>query len=178
MFRIIRENIGYYFLEKKFAKVKRNSAFLNLRDAKTVAIVANIDTIEKYKVVSKFIGWLRQQGKTVFVLALVKNEELQKFFDRGTSILFLSKKNTTWYGKPRNVAYEEFIRKPFDILIDTSLTQIITMQYLVGLSQARFKVGKFYDSRSYADFMITLKSDDNLTYFIDQIKHYLTTINQ
>ena len=95
MFRIIRENIGYYFLEKKFAKVKRNSAFLNLRDAKTVAIVANIDTIEKYKVVSKFIGWLRQQGKTVFVLALVKNEELQKFFDRGTSILFLSKKNTT-----------------------------------------------------------------------------------
>ncbi len=178
MFKELRENIGYYFLEKKIAKIKRDPAFLNLNDAKTIAIVANIDTIEKYKTISKFTEWLRQQEKSVFVLAFVKNEEFQKFFYRGTSILFFSKKNMTWYGKPRNIQYEEFINKPFDILIDTSLTQIITMQYLVGLSKAQFKVGKFYESRSYSDFMITLKPDDNLDYFIDQIKYYLTTINQ
>ncbi len=178
MFRTLRENIGYYYLEKKIAKVKRSPTFLNLKDAKSIAIVANIDTIEKYKTTSDFITWLKQQGKTIFVLALVKNEELKKFFETGTSILFFSKKNITWYGKPRNIKYKEFIDKQFDILIDISMAQIITMQYLVGLSKAKFKVGKFYDSHAYADFMISLKPEDKLSFFIDQIKHYLTTINQ
>lgn len=178
MFRTVRENIGYYFLEKKVAKIKRNPEFINLKDAKTVALVANMDSVEKYKTISQFSEWLREQGKQVFVLALVENEEFKKFFAKGTSILFFSKKNTTWYGKPRNLKYEEFISKRFDILIDTSLTQIITVQYLVALSKARFKVGKFYERRSFADFMISLKPNDDLPYFIEQIKHYLTTINQ
>jgi len=178
MFRTLKENIGYYFLEKKIGKIKRNPVFLNLKDAKSIAIVANMDTVEKYKIISKFVDSLKQEGKTVFVLALVKNEEFQKFFAKGTSILFFSKKNTTWYGKPRNIKYKEFIDNQFDILIDVSMTQIITMQYIVGLSKAKFKVGKFYEKRSYADFMITLKPEDKLSFFIDQIKHYLTTINQ
>jgi len=178
MFRRFKENIGYYFLEKKAAKIRRETAFINLKQAKSIAVIANMDSMEKYKVFSRFVEELQKENKRVFVLALVENEEFQKIFAKGTSILVFSKKNTTWYGKPRNIGYEDFIDEPFDILIDTSLKQIITIQYLVALSKARFKVGKFYDSRSYADFMITLKPDENLTYFIDQIKHYLTTINQ
>ncbi len=178
MLRKLRENIGYYLLEKKAKKIKRNLAFLNLKDARTVVVIANIDDSEKYKVISKFVEWLRQQGKTVFVLALVKNEEFKKFFDRSSNILFFSKKNISWYGKPRNIKYEEFINKPFDMLIDTSLTQIISIQYMVALSKSRFKVGKFYERRVYSDFMVNLKESDNLSFFIEQIKHYLTTINQ
>ncbi len=178
MFRKLRENIGYYFLGKKAARIRRETAFINLKQAKSVAVIANMDNMEKYKVLSRFVEELQKEGKRVFVLALVENEEFQKFFAKGTSILVFSKKNTTWYGKPRNIRYEDFIDEPFDILIDTSLKQIITIQYLVALSKARFKVGRFAEQRSYYDFMINLKADDSLSFFITQIKHYLMTINR
>lgn len=177
MFNKLRDNIGYYFLVKKAARVQRNPEFINLNNAKSIAVVANLSNMEKYKVVAAFVNELRQQGKTIFVAAIVENDEFKKFFEVGTSVLLISKKNITCFGKPKNSKHKEFISHKFDILIDTSLSQNITIQHLVALSIASFKVGKYYDNCSYADFMINIKETDTFQFFIEQIKHYLTTIN-
>ncbi len=178
MFNKFRENIGYYFLEKKAEKVQRKPEFINLNQAKSIAVVANLDNMEKYKVIAEWVKELRQQGKNIFVAGLVENDEFKKFFEVGTSILLFSKKNITFFGKPKNIKHEEFIAQKFDILIDMSMSQNITIQNLVALSKANFKVGKYYDERSYADFMVNIKETDKFPYFVEQIKHYLTTINQ
>jgi len=178
MLQKLKENIGYYFLERKITKVERIPAFLNLEEAKTIGIIAHIVTIEDNKIILEFVKWLQQKNKQIHILVLLDNEELTHTFPAGNFNLFFSKKNLSWFGKPRKIQYESFIQTPFDILIDTTLLPIMTIQYIFGLSKARFKVGKFYEEHAYADFMIRLKPDDTLPFFIEQIKHYLTQINQ
>jgi hypothetical protein len=178
MFDKIKSKIGYWLLDKKAAKVKREVKFINLNDAKEIALIANIDGIDKYKIISEFIGWLRNKGKTVYVVAFVENDEFKNFFSKEKSILFFNKKNITWYGKPRNVKYNDFIDKEFDILIDTSLNQIITFHYLVALSKAKMKVGKYSEKYDYYDFVIDVGDNNDFAYFINQIKHYLCELNK
>ncbi len=178
MFRSIKEKIGYWLLDNQAEKVKRNPAFINLEEAKNIAIISNIDSIEKYKIISNFIKWLRSKNKDVFVIAFVENEEFKSFFEKEKSILFFNKKNITWYGKPRNIKYQDFIEKEFDLLIDTSLHQFITFHYLVAMSKARLKVGKYCEKYAYYDFMIDVGNNNDFKFFIDQIKHYLCDLNK
>jgi len=178
MFNKLKSKIGYWYLNRQASKVKRTAKFLNLSEAKEIAVIANIDTIEKYKIISEFIDWIREKGKNVFVVAFVENEEFKKFFEKEKSILFFNKKNITWYGKPRNIKYNEFLEKEFDILIDTSLHQIITFHYLVALSKAKLKVGKYSDKYDYYDFVIDVGDNEDFAFFINQIKHYLCLLNK
>ncbi len=178
MFEKWKDKIGYWLLDRKASKIKREAKFINLSEAKDIAIIANIDGIEKYKAVSEFIKWLRDKGKDVFVVAFVKNDEFKEFFKGEKSILFFSKKNITWYGKPRNIKYSEFISKEFDILIDLSLNQIITFHYLVAMSKAKLKVGKYGERFDYYDFVIDIGDKNDLSFFISQIKHYLCELNK
>ena len=63
MFKTFRENIGYYILNKKAQKVHREAQFINIDNAKRIGIIANLDSIEKYKTVFSFIDWLHEQKK-------------------------------------------------------------------------------------------------------------------
>ena len=77
-----------------------------------------------------------------------------------------------------NIKYIDFIEKEFDILIDTSLNQIITFHYLVALSKAKMKVGKYSNRYDYYDFVIDVGNNDDFAYFVNQIKHYLCELNK
>jgi hypothetical protein len=179
MFKTFRENIGYYILNKKAQKVHREAQFINLDNAKRIGIIANLDSIEKYKTVFSFIDWLHEQKKLVYIVSFIDNEGYKSFFPRTSTHLFFSKKNITWFGKPKNLDYKNFIDQPFDILIDTSLKQILPFHYLVALSKARFKIGRHSAMHKYYDFTIDLKDEnEDIHFFIEQIKHYLQLINK
>jgi len=178
MLNEIKNKIGYWLLNRKASKIKRNVKFVNLYEAKEIALIVNIESIDDYKVVSDFIKWLRSNGKQVFVIAFVKNFEFKEFFKGEKSILFFSKKNITSYGKPKNIKYNNFITKEFDILIDLTLNQFISFHYLVVMSKAKLKVGKYGERYNYYDFVIDLKEKKDLQFLINQIKHYLCEINK
>jgi hypothetical protein len=67
-----------------------------------------------------------------------------------------------------------FISEPFDILIDLRLSKFTSLLFIVALSRAQFKVGRYRtDFKEFYDLMIDVEDNSDLTYFISQIQHYL-----
>ncbi|NJM15859.1 MAG: hypothetical protein HC896_11270, partial [Bacteroidales bacterium] len=60
---------------------------------------------------------------------------------------------------PISVTVESFIQTKFDILINLSLEPSYPIEYVVALSNAQFKVGKFEQDNLHLDLMIDLTKE-------------------
>ena len=65
-----------------------------------------------------------------------------------------------------------------NFLIDLNLQENFPCQFLVALSPAHLKVGKFTNSEGFYDLMINIDKGKKIDYFIEQTKHYLELINR
>ena len=54
---------------------------------------------------------------------------------------------------------DAFIKEPFDLLINLSLEDYYPIRYIIALSPALFKVGKFDANEIYLDFMIDIEKE-------------------
>ena len=88
------------------------------------------------------------------------------------------RKSLNWYYKPVSEEAEKFVASSFDILIDLNLKENFPCKFLIALSPAHFKVGRFSDREEYYDLMIHIDKERKIDYFIDQVTHYLDVINR
>jgi hypothetical protein len=65
----------------------------------------------------------------------------------------------------------------FDILIDLSTEEVFPLKWVVSLSKAKFRVGNLSYPDNPNDLIINIKPNEDLSYLISQIKHYLNLIN-
>ncbi|MDR2801607.1 MAG: hypothetical protein LBB31_00130, partial [Prevotellaceae bacterium] len=71
---------------------------------------------------------------------------------------------------------DNFMQSPFDILIDFSCSPCYPMQYVATLSHAQMRVGKVaYPDNPY-EFILTIPEKNDNNFFIEQLKHYLLSI--
>ncbi len=174
----IRLNLGSSILRKRAKKLKRERGVFNFDSAKTIGVIFNATHQENFEVARKFIKELSDKGLKVNSLGFVDNKELLDFYAQQSGLKFFSKNNLNWYNKPKNPVVEEFTNKSFDILIDLSIEDYFPIQYIVGLSTSKFKVGRFSDKYSFYDFMIDIEKDKSFKFLIEQLKHYLNIINK
>ncbi|MDR3350858.1 MAG: hypothetical protein LBN98_04330 [Prevotellaceae bacterium] len=86
------------------------------------------------------------------------------------------KEQLNWFGKPVTGEVDDFIRSPFDILIDFSSAPCYPMQYVTTFSRAQMRVGKIaYPDNPY-EFILTIPEKGDNKFFIEQLKHYLLSI--
>ncbi|NJK86580.1 MAG: hypothetical protein HC906_12035 [Bacteroidales bacterium] len=64
-----------------------------------------------------------------------------------------------WYQKPFGDTIDQFIKTPFDILINLSLDESYPIKYILALSASKFKVGKFFKEPNYMDLMIDVEKE-------------------
>ena len=87
---------------------------------------------------------------------------------------FFTRKTLNWFYKPSNPIIKNFVNREFDILIDLHTGNSIPFKYIVAMSKARFKIGKYEKgSTSFYDFMISTRENLALPQFIEQVNHYL-----
>jgi len=158
-------------------KVSRHKQVYNLDTAKSVGIIFNATKQSSFDAAKELAEYISKKQADVFALGFVDSKEILNYYSDRSGFDFFSRKNLNWYGKPNNPVTEKFINRETDILIDLSLENFFPIQYIVGLSKARFKSGRFIEGDSYYDLMIDIRKNNELSSFIKHLKHYLSTIN-
>lgn len=176
----LRKSAGSYFLKKEMRIRNRDVASISLQDARSIGVIFNAKDERTFKVIREFTDKLRGGGlRTVRSLGFVPKEDVASFLQSSQDFDFFTREDFNWYYKPQGRKVVGFISEEFDILIDLRLTKFTPLLFIVALSRAKFKVGKYRsDFQDYFDLMIDVKDDADLEYFIDQIKHYLSIIGQ
>ena len=174
----LRKKVGYFILSRRIRKQQRQRSYNNFDSAKTVGIIFNATQQEAYITARNFMNLLTKQNIDVHALGYVKNQEAISYFPAQVGITFFSLKNLNWYYKPNNKAVDAFYEKPFDILIDLSLDVYLQVLHVVGLSRAKLKIGHGDVDSPYYDFILKFQPEKTLTYYIEQIRHYMSAIKK
>ena len=178
MLNELRARIGSYFLNREFHTIKRIVKTSNLHDAKKIGVIYNARNDHHFENVKKFINSINGTGKSVMSLGFVNRKEEIGTLKGSREFNFFSVDDFNWYFRPVSPKVDNFIAQEFDILIDIRLRKSIPLLFIIALSRARMKVGRY--AEKYADFydlMIEVEKEDGLQYFINQINPFLTKLH-
>ena len=176
----MRLTVGSYFLSKEMRIRKRDMQGMGLDAARSIGVIFNAKDESSFKLIRELTDHLRGGGlRQVKALGFVPKAEVSSFLQSSQDFDFFSKQDFNWFFKPQGRKVAGFISEPFDILIDLRLNKSIPLLFIVGLSRAQFKVGRYGNNfKEFYDLMIDVEGEPELSYFIEQIKHYLTMLNE
>jgi len=175
----IRMLTGSYILSKELRNRKREVQAMGLDTARSIGIIFNAKDEQTFKIIREFVNELKKNGsREVRTLGFVPKKEVAAFLQSSRDFDFFSREDFNWYYRPQGRKVAGFIAQPFDMLIDLRLYKFTPLLFIVGLSRAHFKVGRYRpDHKEFYDLMIDVGDREDLSFFIEQIKHYLSMIN-
>ena len=176
----IRKFFGQYILEKKWRTSKRQVNAISLKEAKNVGVIFNARDEAHFESIKKLVREFKGQGKQVTALGFVPKAGHRDWFNSNDEFGFFTNDDFNWYFKPKGRKVVGFMSEPFDMLIDLRLKRSIPLLFIVSLSRATFKVGRFRkEFQEYYDFMMDLPdNNEDLDFFIEQMKHYLNMLKK
>jgi len=151
--------IGRKVLIRKLKHLKRVTKVCNINDARNIGIIFNATNMASFEIIRNFIKSLSGKKVKVNALGYVHSKKLIDHYLYRKGFDFFTKGNLNWFNKPVKDTVENFIKKPFDILINLYLEEYYPIQYIVALSASTFKVGKYFDEPNYLDFMIDIEKE-------------------
>ncbi len=173
----IGNRIGRMMLEKELKVRKRKVVYNNFHSASNVGIIFNAENKEFYAAAKEFMNYIDERGIKINALSFVSKSELIGYFPYRKGVEYFGMDKLSWTGKPKEEGVEEFIERPLDILIDISLANSFPNEYVFALSKAKFKICNNSLIEKYADFVLQLKNKEDIDTYIEQIKHYLESID-
>ena len=173
----IGNKIGRKLLEQELKLRERKVIYNNFHSASTIGVIFNAENKEFYKVAKEFMNYLDERGLKINGLSFVSKSDLIGYFPYRKGVEYFGEDKLSWTGKPKEEGVEEFIERPLDILIDISLTDSFPIEYVFALSKAKFKICNNSIKEKYADFVLQLKDKEDIDTYIEQIKHYLESID-
>ena len=167
----------FLFLKKLRSDVnsltKSPREMLNIGQAKKIGILFDASHAEDIITVTKYAESLSQKNKEVSILSFQNNSEKENSDPR-----FFNQLNVNWFNIPYKEKIDDFQQQNLDILIAAFVNECLPLEYVVATSNAKCRVGAFNDSKSdYYELMINTKKDASLKYLLQQIDHFLHTIN-
>lgn len=174
----LRKLAGAYFLSKEMRFRNREMQGIGIESARSIGILFNAKDERTFKQIREFADQLRGGGlRKVSALGFVPKSQLEAFLNSSQDFDFFTREDFNWYYRPQGRKVAGFISEPFDILIDLRLSKFTSILFIVALSRAQFKVGRFSSEfKEFYDLMIDVEDSTDLNYFISQIKHYLNMI--
>jgi hypothetical protein len=165
-------------IQKKIRKSNRHVQFHNYESASTIGILYSIENKSDQERIKNYISTLNEIQKTVYSLGFIKKaEEIGTVYFGRNNHNYYSEKHISKTGKIKEVCVSDFIQNELDILINAGYSNNFFLEYVFALSKAKFKVSGIIDCR-YSDLNINYNQNKGLDYFIDQVDHYLNTIQK
>lgn len=154
-----KTNYGLRVLNKKLRNMKREVKVCNIRNARHVGIIYNATEFVSFEIIKDFAKDLAQQKINLSILGYVDSKKLIDHYLYRKGFDFFSRNDLNWFYKPSSEVIDKFIQQPFDILIDLSLERYYPINYIVALSKAGFKVGRYSSEDSFLDMMIDIEKE-------------------
>lgn len=158
-------------LKRNLKNNNRYVEFQSVESAKTVGVVFVVEDETSYTRIENWLKKLVAAGKEVRVVGYHHSDNVPHYCIPKLKHEYYSKKDVNWYGKPIRPSLNDFVREPFQILIDLTIDDNFTTKYITSLSKSSMKIGRKSDeNQDFYDFMISLNEDldmDDFIYFIE-----------
>lgn len=135
--------------------------------AQRIGVLFTVEDQQKHLLIKDFVQQLTQDGKQVHVLEYLpkKKENPEFMFD------FFSIQDLNFWGKLSNENVEKFIKTNFDYLFHIDLTSNPLMQYVLALSKAHCRIGK-YDEAATPFYELMIETNGSLQGLLDNMYNY------
>jgi len=177
IFGKIRSSFGEKMLAKKAKAFVRKKQTHNFNTAKSIGILFDAGKSEDFRQVKEFNKYLGSLQIECFLLGYVNAEEIKSDMLFRDKINIFCNKDLDFFDRPSHPDALSFLSKKPDILIDLSLVDYFPLRYISSLSPAGFKVGRFSSKNEHLDLMIDIHSKPELEFLIEQIKYYVSILN-
>ena len=174
----IKEKTGKYFLKRRKSK-KRDVITRNFELSRSIGLLFKAESESDFILVKQYRKHLQSEYgiKSVEALGWVNEKDMPDYTVTQRGFTFLNPTMTNWYFRPEGEDYEKFINTPFDILIDLSFEEVVTLRFALKQSNAMMKVGRYHDE-DYHLYDLTLNLPENtlLDEYLKQTDKYLNII--
>ena len=163
--------LQYKSAQKVLAKKLGESVVkeVNSKPIQTVGIIINADETAN---VTDIVASLKLNA-TIDILCYHKNHQKTRTLDYPV----FYEKDFGWKGKARSEALQNFLEKPFDVLISYYNTNLVPLQLVSGLHIASFKVGISGSDQEIHDLIIQTTTKEIAT-FTKELHTYLHILNK
>lgn len=151
--------LGKRAIRTYLRKTKREVTACNIEKAKTIGILFNATHQISFEIVKEMVKNLSSRKNKIDILGYVDSKNLIDHYLYRKGFEFFTQKQLNWYYKPVEETVNSFVEKKFDILIDLSLDDPYPIQYIIAVSKAKFKVGRYTEGNEYLDFMIDIEKE-------------------
>lgn len=174
----IRQKIARIMFLREFKTHKRQQMMIAFEQAKTIGILYDSTDEKNFETIKRYVKELREiYKKDVLSLGYYNGKELPNMRFSKLGMDFFTRKNLNWHFKPIAPVVKNFTIKDFDILIDLHTGNSIPFKYIIAMTKAKFKIGRYErTSLPFYDFMISVEENISLPKFIEQVNHYLNML--
>ncbi|MGL4956251.1 MAG: DUF6913 domain-containing protein [Bacteroidales bacterium] len=172
----------FCWLRSRAIKVKqrknpRNKQFMSFDKSKTALIVFDAQEKNMEKTLLSLRAFLQGKNISASFIGFCDNNTLPTFNLQGAPITVFNRKDLNWYGCLMDKL--SVLSQNYDILIDICRKEhVYPLHYIVSVIPARMTIGRTaYPNNSY-DMIIDLPKEATTQEYMDQVNHYLSTINQ
>ncbi len=178
MFQYIKRWIMHFYIDREERLNQRVKKHVDFNKLRTIGVLFLLNDEPKFIQLDKVAKMLGSQGKEVRMIGVFEDKIIPNFFIQKLKIDIITKKEINQLGFPKGEKAREFIEQEFDLLLDFTEDDILPTDYILGLSKAGFKAGRFRnDMMKVLDLMIKKPDDMNYNAFIHSVIDYISIFN-
>jgi hypothetical protein len=152
---------------------KRQKILFDFSSAKTIGIIcASVDE-PTVRILKDFLHFLSQKHIQYQVLGYFNMKKIPENYLYWKEMDFFTQKDLNFFFIPHSPAVDKFIDHPFDMLINCSMEKYFPVNYVMGVSQAKCKVGIGNEEEN--DLSLDIKKKE-IGYYLENVKLYLTNL--
>jgi hypothetical protein len=165
-----------------FHRVRSKKAFIPLKEAKSIGILADLRKAGNVPPVVQFAKAIHRQDRRCHVLLVIpdKRKEVNPFdYEKhfpGMPVELICQDELTLYKAPRKEQSRPFTSNAFDIVFYLETEENFALQSVLWQSQAKMFAGPQGLCSGVLDFEISLEDRIDLPYLADNLIKYLHSI--
>lgn len=173
----IRMALGNMVFRQRLRLQHKYTQVVSFKDAKKIGLLYDATDDSDYETVKQYVKTLRGDHKEVLALGFVDRKELSRNQFAQLGLDFFTKKNLKWNMIPDSLEVKNFIKEPFDILINLNEGNCFPLNYITAMSKASFRIGRYNKNHIHNfDMMIEAGNSTSLGNFIKEADVYLRVI--
>lgn len=176
----LRTWLGQQRISRDVKKNRRQTEVVSFDDALKIGLLYDATDERDSDAVKNYIKNVRSNyKKEILAIGYVDRKNLQKSQYAQVGLDFFTRKDVNFQMIPISPIVKNFINEQFDILINLNAGKCFPLKYIMIMSKAKFRVGRYITtgSESY-DMMVKLTGDPPIKTVIEEIEHFLRLIKK
>ena len=172
----LRDNIARIYLRRRASKMKRQKVLYDFASAKHVGVLCMPQNETNTAKLKNFLHYLSRKGIKYTVFGYFDVNKIPENFLYLKDMDFITQQDLNFFFIPKSPAVTKFINEPFDMLINSCLSDYFPVEYIAQLSMAKCKVGIKREGECGYDLMLDITKNQTIEFFLKNLEVYLSNL--